>query len=97
MANFYFTEQAEKDLEAIIDFTLQRWGMAQPHIYIDALQETAQILADNPQLGTERDELSQGLRSFPHQSHVLFYMPQRQEGITIVRVLYASVDVLRYF
>ncbi len=96
MANFYFTEQAEKDLEAIIDFTLQRWGSVQSHTYIDTLQETAQILADNHLLGTERDGLSHGLRSFPYQSHLLFYVIQ-QEGITIVRVLHSSVDVARYF
>ncbi len=56
MANFYFTEQAEKDLETIIDFTVQRWGAAQTHNYIDDLA-LAQILADNSLLGTECDEL----------------------------------------
>lgn len=96
MANVYFTEQAEKDLEAITDFTVQRWGVVQSHHYIDDLEALAQILADNPLLGTERDELSQGLRSFPYQSHVLFYVLQ-QEGIAIVRVLHTSVDVVRYF
>lgn len=95
MANFYFTEQAEKDLEAIIDFTVQRWGAAQTHNYIDDLA-LAQILAANPLLGTERDELSQGLRSFPYQNHLLFYMLQK-DGIAIVRVLHTSVDVVRYF
>lgn len=96
MANFYFTEQAEKDLEAIIDFTVQCWGAAQSHNYVDDLEALAQILADNPLLGTERDELSQGLRSFPYQSHLLFYV-LRKDGIAIVRVLHTSVDVVRYF
>ena len=96
MANFYFTEQAEKDLEAIIDFTVQRWGAAQSHNYIDDLEALAQILADNPLLGTERDELSQGLRSFPYQSHLLFYVLLK-DGIAIVRVLHMSVDVVRNF
>jgi len=96
MVNFYFTEQAEKDLEAIIDFTVQRWGAAQSHNYIDDLEALAQILADNPLLGTERDELSQGLRSFPYQSHLLFYVLLK-DGIAIVRVLHMSVDVVRNF
>ena len=96
MANFYFTEQAEKDLEAIIDFTVQRGGAAQSHNYIDDLEALTQILADNPLLGTQRDELFQGLRSFPYQSHLLFYVLQK-EGIAIVRVLHTSVDVVRYF
>jgi toxin ParE1/3/4 len=96
MANVYFTEQAEKDLEAIIDITIQRWGIAQSHNYIDDQQEITQILADNPPLGTERDELSQGLRSFPYQSHLFFYV-QQKDGVAIVRVLHTSVDVVRYF
>lgn len=96
MANFYFTERAEKDLEAIIDFTVQRWGVTQSNNYIDDLEALAQILADNPLLGTEREELSQELRSFPYQSHLLFYVLQK-DGITIVRVLHTSVDVVRYF
>lgn len=96
MANLYFTEQAEKDLETIIDFTVQRWGATQSHNYIDDLEALAQILADNPLLGTECQELSQGLRSFPYQSHLLFYVLQK-DGITIVRVLHKSVDVVKYF
>lgn len=96
MPNFYFTERAEKDLEAIIDFTVQRWGVTQSNNYIDDLEALAQILADNPLLGTEREELSQELRSFPYQSHLLFYVLQK-DGITIVRVLHTSVDVVRYF
>lgn len=96
MATFYFTEQAQKDLESIIDFTVQRWGVAQSHNYIDDLEALAKILADNPLLGTERDELSQGLRSFPYRSHLLFYVLQK-DGIAIVRVLHTSVDVVRHF
>lgn len=96
MANFYFTEQAERDLEAIIDFTVRRWGVAQSHNYIDDLEVVVQILADNPLLGAERDELFQGLRSFPYQSHLLFYVLHK-EGIAIVRVLHMNADVVRYF
>ena len=96
MANFYFTEQAEKDLEAIVDFTVQRWGVVQSHSYLDDLQAITQTLAENPLLGIEREELFQGLRSFPYQSHLLFYVLQT-DGIAIVRVLHTSVDVVRYF
>lgn len=96
MTNYYFTEQAEKDLESITDFTVQRWGTAQALNYLDELHEIAQLLADNPLLGAERDELCQGLHSFPYQSHMLFYVLQK-EGIVIVRVLHTSVDVVRHF
>lgn len=96
MASYIFTAQAEQDLEAIIDFTIQRWGKTQANTYLNNLCEKAQTLADNPALGLPRDSLAQDLLSFPHQSHIIFYLPQA-DGIAIVRVLHASVDIVKQF
>ena len=96
MASYIFTEQAEQDLAAIIDFTQGRWGKAQANNYLDNLCTKAQTLADNPALGFPREALAAGLLSFPHQSHIIFYLPQ-PDGITIVRVLHASVDIAKQF
>lgn len=96
MAFYYFTEQAEQDLVAITDFTCETWGAKQASIYLDELESTAQILADNPALGLVRDELYAGLCSFPYQAHIIFYFIQI-DSIAIVRVLHSSVDVVRYF
>jgi toxin ParE1/3/4 len=51
------------------------------------------LLAGNPEIGRLRPELSvQGLRSFPVQTHVIFYLAQ-QDGIEVVRVLHGSRDI----
>ena len=65
MPTYDFTDKAEHDLERIIDFTIKHWGSSQAIEYIDALEELAQTLADNPGIGTARDKLSAGLFSFP--------------------------------
>lgn len=96
MAFYYFTEQAEQDLVAITDFTLATWGSNQATRYLDELEVTAQVLAENPALGAVRDDLYIGLRSFPYQAHIIFYFIQ-VDGIVITRVLHSSVDIVRYF
>ncbi len=58
-----FTDKAERDLEEIIDFTVKRWGNSRAVEYIDALEELAQTLVDNPDIGIMRDKLSAGLFS----------------------------------
>lgn len=92
---YHFTEKAERDLEDIIDYTVQQWGVSQIDTYLNGLETRAQLLADNPDLGTIRDMLSEGLLSFPYESHILYYMKQLC-GITIVRILHQNMDPLKH-
>ena len=92
MPEYRFTPEAENDLQQIIDYTLEQWGKAQARDYVDGLEALAGQLADNPGLGTDRDQLIQGLLSFPYESHVLYYLRQAH-GMTIIRVLHKRMDV----
>ncbi len=95
MAQYRFSEQAEKDLQCIIDFTLNKWGAKQSNVYLNGLEELAQNLADFPGLGTNMTGLIEGLISFPYLSHVLYYT-QQPHGITIVRVLHKRMKPKRH-
>jgi len=95
VANYKFAEKAERDLKDIIDYTLQQWGALQAHTYLDGLETRGQLLADNPDLGTKREAISEGLLSFPYESHILYYMRQPY-GITIVRVLHQTMDPMKH-
>ena len=92
---YKFTEKSERDLEDIIDYTFQQWGSVQTQTYLDGLEERGQLLADNPDLGAKREALSEGLLSFPYESHILYYMKQ-PHGITIVRVLHQNMDPMKH-
>ncbi len=95
MADYQFTEKAERDLEEIIDYTLQQWDEQQAHAYLDGLERHAQLLADNPDLGVKREYISEGVLSFPYESHILYYFKQ-SHGITIARVLHGHMDTMKH-
>ena len=58
---YQFTDKAERDLEGIIDYTAQEWAAAQANTYLDGLESRAQLLAENPDLGTARETVFEGL------------------------------------
>ncbi len=95
MADYKFTEKAERDLEGIIDCTYQQWGEQQVHTYLDGLEDRGQLLADNPDLGVKREGTFAGLLSFPYESHILYYLKQAH-GITVVRVLHKHMDPVKH-
>ncbi len=64
--------------------------------FIDSIDQKLQTLASHPNLGRSREELAQGLRSFPVGRQVIFYrvIPG---GVEIVRVLHGSRDLSAIF
>lgn len=92
---YRFTHKAERDLESVIDHTVQEWGISQANTYLDGLESRAQLLAENPDLGATRETLSTGLLSFPYESHILYYR-KHARGIVILRVLHQHMDPLKH-
>ncbi len=92
---YQFTNKAERDLGGIIDYTVQEWGVSQANTYLDGLESRAQLLAENPGLGMAREILSEGLLSFPYESHILYYK-KHARGIVIVRILHQQMDPVKH-
>ena len=95
MSSYVFTDKAEHDLEKIVDYTIEQWGDIQAVQYINAIEEAAQMLADNPDMGLNRDELSAGVFSFPCQYHILYYIKAAQ-GVSVIRILHSSMDTVKH-
>ncbi len=91
MADFRFTDSAERDLERIVDYTVENWGQTRAIKYIDGLVDLVGMLAENPSIGVNRDNLFEGFISFPYMIHVLYYTKE-SKGITIMRVLHQPMD-----
>jgi toxin ParE1/3/4 len=92
---FELAEQALFDLMAIADYTAERWGKTQALTYLDALEVRLAALARQPLLGRQRDDLADGLLSFPFESHVIFYT-RTASGIMVIRVLHKRQDPHRH-
>ena len=51
MLVYKLSKQAERDLIAIWDYTIEQWGEAQADSYLQAMQAAIRLLVDNPDLG----------------------------------------------
>ncbi len=93
--SYVLSQEADKDLEGIFDYTADKFGVSQAIAYVSSFDEVFIHLSANPKLGRERNEIRQGLRSLVKESHVIFYRIMKN-NIRIVRVLHASRDVVNF-
>ncbi len=77
-------------MKEIARFTLDRWGVSQARRYIQDLQETFQILAENPGMGRYCDAINSGLHRHEQGKHVIFYR-LKPGGIRVVRILHQQM------
>ncbi|GGA47048.1 hypothetical protein GCM10011395_16590 [Sphingomonas psychrolutea] len=91
------SESAEEDLRSISRYIATESDRATADAVRTGIVTHCRRLADLPgTLGTERAELSPGLRSTPHKSYVIYF---RYSGdrVEIVNVLDARRDVAAHF
>jgi len=79
MSNYRLTPDAQSDLIDIRRFTLNRWGEAQSEKYLSELRQTLRLLAETPSLGKPRPDVAVDVLSFPHVSHVIYYVLHAQQ------------------
>ena len=92
MKPFALTQKAKADLRSIAIYTEGRWGRDQRNLYLKQLDDAFHLLAENPQAGTECDDIRAGYRKFPQGSHIIFYRIAPDTMLEIVRVLHKSMD-----
>lgn len=98
MAGLFYelSPDADRDLEAIFDYTEQEFDTGQAIAYVSGFDDTFEQLLDNPKLGRERGEIRPGLGSINKDSHIVFYRILK-DRIRTVRILHGSRDLPRFF
>lgn len=96
MPRYDFTRRALVDLQEIATYTRKAWGVEQARLYREELELSIQKLALSPGMGRSREDLAPSVHSFPVARHVAFYI-QREDGITVLRLLHPSMDIGRAF
>jgi len=91
MPNFKLTEAAKKDLREISTNTEETWGKKQEKAYRETIRAGLRVIAKNPEIGTKREELTEGLRSFPVGQHMAYYL-ERKGNIEVARILHPAMD-----
>lgn len=89
-----YSVDAQADLSSILTYTDQEWGELQRAAYEQTLRGAINTLARTPLLGRDRNELANGLRSYPIGSHVVYYWGLR-DTLFVVRVMHHRQDPFR--
>lgn len=96
MVGYELTETAEKRLEDIYRYSVMTFGLQTARGYLDGLHHAFELLAQNPQIGTDQGWIEPRYRRLVHQSHVIYYRPA-EDGVLIVEILYNAQDPARHF
>lgn len=72
---YKLSEAAASDIEQILEWSLDQFGLVQTEEYYRSLSACMDGLAENPAMGVSIDDIRAGYRRFPHQSHVIFIRP----------------------
>lgn len=94
MRKLHFTNKAIEDLKDIWDYTDNVWGEEQAdRYYYDILRECNKIAEGVYVLGKKYDDISEGLRGFRVNKHIVFYKEKQGVGIVVIRILHQRMDV----
>jgi toxin ParE1/3/4 len=93
MRKFLLSAEAKSDLIKIARYTQLTWGKEQRNDYLKILDNTFQLLSDEPELGLNCDYLKEGYSKYPQSSHLIYYKEHKVNQILIVRILHNSMDV----
>jgi len=92
MPTFLLSAKALEDLKSIGRYTLKSWGREQRNICLSKLDESFHLLAEQPQLGSARDDIRKGYSVYHVRRHLIFYR-QKPTEIEIIRILHDRMNV----
>jgi len=95
MANLILSRQAEADLDDIWLYIAED-NLENANRYLNKLHDKALMLSENPEIGVLRPELAEGLRTFPVDNYILYYLLQK-DCVELVRVFHGSRDISMLF
>lgn len=90
-----FTHRSRRDLDDAWDY-ISLDSLAVADRFVDRVIEKCRLIAENPQMGRARDELVEGVRSFPVDNYLIFYH-SREGFVFIDRVISGYRDLLAAF
>lgn len=86
--------QAKADRNRIFRQGVALCGHDRADAYLADLLRAIATVAEYPELGRDRSDVSSGLRSLPVAEHVVYYRMRRESGIRITRILHARQDAM---
>jgi len=90
--SYRLSRKAEDDLIDIYIEGVARFGEQQADQYHREIGKMFDLLAENPRMARERDEISPPVRIHPFQSHLIVYLIDDNDDIFIIRIRHGHED-----
>lgn len=83
--------RAREDLRNIADYTDHRWGKTQARLYLGAIADALDRIAERRDAGSDRSNVSAGLRKWRSGEHSIYY---RIAGgaVVVSRIIHVRMD-----
>jgi toxin ParE1/3/4 len=94
MANCELTQEAEKDLDGIFEYTLDQWGLDQAKLYQKQLNEAFSAIAEGKALTRIFVKERPDLRVLHAQHHYVFYLIEGGKVPLVIAVFHERMDLL---
>ncbi|MFK4822745.1 type II toxin-antitoxin system RelE/ParE family toxin [Ochrobactrum quorumnocens] len=89
---FSLSVQAEEDIIAIAEHGIAIFGPIQAKRYHSDLFNTLDLIAKNPQMAREREEISTPVRIHPFKAHLIVYQIEQNGSVFVLRIRNAFED-----
>ncbi|MEF0942871.1 type II toxin-antitoxin system RelE/ParE family toxin [Rhizobium sp. BR 362] len=88
---FSLSVESEGDIIAIAQQGVRMFGSAEARRYHDELFATLDLIAANPRMAREREEISPPVRIHPFKSHLITYRIE-ENGVFVIRIRHGHED-----
>ncbi len=86
MPRYELFKDAEQDLDNILSFGIERFGVEQAIRYYDGLEQHFEVLAEQPYLYPAIDYIREGYRRNAYEVHAVYYRVI-EDGVEIMAVI----------
>ncbi|KEA03433.1 type II toxin-antitoxin system RelE/ParE family toxin [Rhizobium rhizogenes] len=84
--------EAEEDIIAIAEQGVRLFGSVQARRYHDELFSLLDLIAANPRMAREREEISPPVRIHPFKAHLVVYRIEEDGAIFVIRIRHGHED-----
>lgn len=88
--------EARRDLADIWRYTRQTWGPEQAFAYTADIRAAIERVANQPELGSDRGHIRDGLRKITVGSHAIYYFHD-ERTLRVSRIFHNRMDVKSAF
>lgn len=90
--SFKLSVEAEEDIIAIAEQGFRMFGAGQAKRYHDELFAVFDLIAVNPRIARERDEIAPPVRIYPFKAHLIVYRIEDDETVFVIRIRHGHED-----